>query len=604
MRINRQTLAGLAKEIIGRDPGGDAVADTVSRLESIIAWVRSVDETRLRGRAPAAVLDLTHPAWHTPLQHEPAWKTVRPTGRGTGYGAPPMATPQDRGTGDDPVASGAPRGPSADRRGFADLPPKGIPATGGLADRTAAELAALIRQGEVSPVEVVRAALERIESLNGELNAFLTITADAALDAAREAERAVASGRDLGPLHGVPVGVKDIIETAGVRTTCGSKLLRDHIPERDAAVVRRLKEAGAIVVGKTNTHEFAFGPTTVNPHYGPCRNPYNPACVSGGSSGGSAVAVATGMVPLALGTDTGGSVRIPAACCGIVGLKPTYGLVSKAGIFPLSWSLDHPGPLAGTAGDAALALAVLAGPDPDDPATVAGRSGPQDYTAAVRRAGDGLGGMVVGVPEGWLEYRVHPAVAAAVEEAVRRLEALGAEVRPVDFPGADAMLLANRLIILAEAAAYHLPTLRSRPEEYGPDVRARLELGQYLPAADYLAGQRLRGELCQAVAAVMREVDLIVTPSLPVTAPYIGQDYLQWADGRETVPDALIRFPAPFNVTGQPAASVPCGLAAGPAGMPVGIQVVGRWFEEGTVLRAAAALAQGGDLRQSLSTGV
>jgi aspartyl-tRNA(Asn)/glutamyl-tRNA(Gln) amidotransferase subunit A len=455
---------------------------------------------------------------------------------------------------------------------------------------TAAEIARRIRLREVSPVEAVEAALARISELNDELRAFITVTAGDALQAAREAEKALISGCDVGPLHGVPVAIKDIIETAGVRTTCGSRILRDYVPAEDATVVRLLKRAGAIMVGKTNTHEFAFGPTTVNPHYGACRNPHNPACVSGGSSGGSAVAAATGMVPLAVGTDTGGSIRIPAACCGIFGIKPTYGLVSKAGIFPLSWSLDHPGPLARTAEDAALALTVMAGPDPRDPATVTGRS-PDDYLASVERAQEGLRGLAVGIPEGWLECRVEPGVAGAVNRAVSALEGLGASVRPVGFPAADPMMLANRLIVLAEAAAYHMPTLRARPEDYGADVRVRLELGQYLMAIDYLAGQRLRAELCQAAADAMRGVDLIVTPGLPVAAPYIGQDHVDWADGRETVPDALIRFPAPFNITGQPAACVPCGFSAG---RPVALQIVGRWFEEGTVLRAAAALQAAG----------
>lgn len=588
--VDPKTLERLAREILGREPGDEHVKESVGRLESILSWVRGVDEARLRNTGPAGVLNTGHPAWHEPAPASPAWETVVPTGRGSGYGSPPGQQ-----------AGGAPASTSqGDERARKDRQPVGVPIPDGVLALSMAEVARRIRAGEVSPVEVVEAALRRIGELNPEVNGFITVTAENAMREARAAAEALARGRggseEVGPLHGVPVAIKDIMETAGVRTTCGSRILADYVPEADATVVRRLKAAGAIVVGKTNTHEFAFGPTNVNPHYGACHNPHNPACVSGGSSGGSAAAVVTGQAYLGMGTDTGGSIRIPAACCGVVGLKPTYGLVSKAGIFPLSWSLDHPGPLVRTAEDAALALSVLAGPDSRDPSTVgsaAAGDGPEgrDYLGALERGGDGLRGVRVGVPRGWLEKRVDPAVTAAVREAIGRLEDRGAAVREIEFPDADPMMLANRLIILAEAAAYHMPWLRTRAGEYGADVRARLELGQYLMAVDYLAGQRLRAELCQTLAGLMRDVDIIVTPALPVPAPHIGQDHVRWSDGTETVPDALIRFAAPFNVTGQPAASVPCGMGGG---LPLGVQLVGRWFDERTVLRAAAALAPQG----------
>jgi aspartyl-tRNA(Asn)/glutamyl-tRNA(Gln) amidotransferase subunit A len=602
--VDPKTLELLAKEILRRDPGDSQITESVGRLESILSWVRGVDEARLRETGPAGLLNTGHPAWRGPAPEHPAWETVVPTGRGSGYGSPPQQQQQ----------AGAARPDEGGAR--TDRQPAGVPIPDGVLALSLTEVARRIRAGEVSPVEVVGAALRRIEQLSPELNAFITVTAETAMREAHEAAGALIRerrsgggvGDAIGPLHGVPVAIKDIMETAGVRTTCGSRILAEYVPASDATVVRRLKAAGAIVVGKTNTHEFAFGPTNVNPHYGPCRNPHNPARVSGGSSGGSAAAVVSGQAYLGMGTDTGGSIRIPAACCGVVGLKPTYGLVSKAGIFPLSWSLDHPGPLVRTAEDAALVLSVLAGPDPLDPSTAvagaaAGAPGHAgtDYLGALQQGrgpgcggeygcgpgGPGLRGVTVGVPRGWLEKRVDPAVTAAVREAISRLEDCGAAVREIDFPGADPMMLANRLIILAEAAAYHMPWLRTRADEYGADVRARLELGQYLMAVDYLAGQRLRAELCQTVAGVMREVDLVVTPALPVPAPYIGQDHLRWPDGLETVPDALIRFAAPFNVTGQPAASVPYGTSDG---LPVGVQIVGRWFEETTVLRAASAL--------------
>ncbi len=332
MRLDKDLLQTIARDMLNRDVPADVASDTVDRLETVLAWVNGMDEGRLGAAGPAGLLDLTRPGWRVDAPANPAYATVRPTGRGSGYGAPPGIPAQ---------GAEAPAGTQA--AGHADRAPAGVPLPDGPLGVEATTLAAMIRRGEVSSREVVKATLERIAELNPVLNAYLTVIGPQALGQAEEADRATARGDLSGPLHGVPVAVKDIIETAGVRTTCGSKILADYVPERDATVVRKLREAGAIVVGKTNTHEFAFGPTTVNPHYGACRNPHNPACVSGGSSGGSAVAVATGQAHLALGPDTGGSIRIPAACCGVIGIKPTYGRVSKAGIFPLSWSLDHPG---------------------------------------------------------------------------------------------------------------------------------------------------------------------------------------------------------------------------------------------------------------------
>ena len=462
------------------------------------------------------------------------------------------------------------------------------------------EAAARVRNRQVSPVDLVQAALDRITDLNPKNSAFITITGDQALEQAHRAQEAIAHGRagSLGPLAGVPIGVKDIIRTAGVRTTCGSRLLAEYIPDEDAAVVQRLRSAGAIMVGKTNTHEFAFGATGVNPNYGAARNPNDPNRVSGGSSSGSAVAVTTGMVFGALGTDTGGSIRIPAAACGAVGLKPTYGRVSKRGVFPLSWSLDHAGPIARTVRDAALLLQVLAGPDPLDPSTAA-RPVP-DYSKALDRAAtDGLKGLKVGVPHAWLTTRLQPGVRARYEGALKALAGLGAEVVEADYPPADPMMLANRLLALTEAAAYHAPFLAdpAKARLYGADVRARLEMGQYIMARDYILGQRLRGEIAWVVAKTMAQVDVLAMPTLPVVAPLIGQDFVDWPEGagqgeaaapaREAVPDALIRFTAPINVTGQPTISVPCGFAE--PGLPVGLQIVGRAFDEETVLRVAAA---------------
>lgn len=590
--MDKDLLAAIAAGFLGRDVEDEIVRDTAGRLHTVLRWVRGVDPDRLRSSQPAGALNLLHGGWRLPGPAEPAYATVRPTGAGTGYGAPPghgaaKTTPEQSDRGHDAGAAAIGRPP--DNEGpFTDRPSLGVVAgQGGLAGMPAVEVAAGFRRREWSPVEVIEATLDRIGALDSELGTFITVMADSARADAAAAQRALMAGEPTGLLCGIPVAVKDIIETAGVRTTCGSRILRDHVPSRDATVVRRLRQAGAVIVGKTNTHEFAFGPTTINPHYGPCRNPHNPSRVSGGSSGGSAAAVASGQAALALGTDTGGSIRIPAAACGIVGLKPTYGRVSKAGVFPLSWSLDHVGPLARTVADAALLLTVLAGPDAEDHSTLSGAP-TDDWVAAAGRTDGGLRGLRVGLPKGWEDYRVSDAMRGRLGAVARRMEHLGAEVREIEFPAADAMMLANRLLILAESAAYHLPWLFTRPGDYGADVRARLELGQYLLASDYLIGHRLRTELTQAVAGIMREVDLVVTASLPAGAPYIGQHHFVWADGLESVPDGLIRFPAPFNVTGQPALTLPCG--SDDDGLPLGVQIVGRAFEEATVLRAAAVL--------------
>jgi len=578
MTLEAKTLQSIARDMLGREVAPEVAADTVSRLETMLAWVNGADDSRFGTAGPAGLLDLTRAGWHAPSVAPAVHATVTPTGRGSGYGAPP---------------SGAIQGSVAAAR-FADEPPVGIPIPAGPLQMGAADLAAAISNRAVTASEAVEAALARIADLDPALNAFITVTGEDARAAAAAADHAVRRGDVLGPLHGVPVAIKDIIETAGVRTTCGSKILADYVPAVDATVVQRLKTAGAIVIGKTNTHEFAFGPTTVNPHYGACHNPYNPACVSGGSSGGSAVAVATGMAPLAMGTDTGGSVRIPAACCGLVGLKPTYGRVSKAGVFPLSWSLDHPGPIARSVLDVALALSVLAGHDVADPSTVA-TAPADDWVGAARTPGN-LSGLKAGIPRDWDTYRITDGVRAGFAQAIEVLRDLGVRVETIEFPTADAMLLANRLLILPEAAAYHLPTLRARPDDYGADVRVRLELGQYMLASHYLTGQRLRAELCRSVAAVMQQVDVILTPALALAAPYIGQTEHVWDDGAETIPDALIRCPAPFNITGQPALVVPCGQDDG---RPVGIQIVGRAFAEATVLRVGAALEAAMTARQA-----
>jgi aspartyl-tRNA(Asn)/glutamyl-tRNA(Gln) amidotransferase subunit A len=440
------------------------------------------------------------------------------------------------------------------------------------------EVARLLKRRSVSPVEVTRAILDRIAAVSPRLNAFRTITADEALAAARRAERAIRAGRYKGPLHGIPVSVKDLIQTAGIRTTCGSRILADWIPDADATLIRLLRGAGAILIGKTHLHEFAYGPTNLNPHYGPARNPWDPGRMTGGSSGGSGIAVATGCSYVSIGTDTGGSVRIPAALCGVVGLKPTYGRISRAGIFPLSWSLDHAGPLTRTVADAAITLQALAGFDPADPG-----SSRQPVPNFSRGLTAGVKGLRLGVPKEFFWDEVDPEVAGAVRKAVAVLAGLGGSVREVHWPMAAEARALSFLIIEAEAFSVHERWLKERPEDYGPDVRQRLAQGATILAADYLRAQRLRRRFIESLDAVFKACDVLLTPTMPVAAPRLEETTLHWPSQTESVTAALARLTRPFNLTGTPALSVPCGFTAG--GLPIGLQIAGRTFDEATVLR-------------------
>ncbi len=432
-----------------------------------------------------------------------------------------------------------------------------------------------LRAAECSPVELAERVLREIEADNAATHVFITIDREGALAAARAAAAELRRGYDRGPLHGIPVAIKDIVETAGLATTGGSRLRARHVPVRDAFVVARLRQAGAVIVGKANTHEFAAGGTGENPHYGTARNPWDGGRVPGGSSSGSAVAVATGLVAGALGTDTGGSVRIPAHCCGIVALKPTYGRVSRAGVFPLAWSLDHVGPMTATVGDAAALLGAIAGQDPEDATT-----SPLPVPDFGARLGEGpsLRGTRIGIPEGWLDAAVQPGVKAAFERALRALQSLGAELHACTLPPPGELAPVNRAIAFAEGTAYHWADLNERGELYGPDVRARKEAGRLVSGVQYLQAQRLRAQLCRQVGALLRErADVIATPTLPIVAPRLGEG------------GDVIRFTAWVNLLGLPAVSVPCGLADG---LPVGLQLIGRAFREGPLLRVAAAYEQ------------
>jgi len=458
---------------------------------------------------------------------------------------------------------------------------------------TLAGAARRIRSGQLSPVDLTERVLERIERLNPKTNAFIRVTGDSALAAAREVERTLAKGKEAGPLAGVPISLKDLFDTAGVPTTAGSRVFAGRIPPTDAAVVAKLKAAGAVIVGKTNLHEFAYGVTSVNPHYGPVRNPWDPERISGGSSGGSAVSVALAMALGSVGTDTGGSIRIPSALSGTVGLKPTYGRVSGTGVLPLAWSFDTFGPITRTVEDAALMLEVIAGFDVSDPRTEwAPASG---YVS--EHLEDGVRGLRFGVPRNAFD-RTDPEVASLVRAALGRLESLGAALVDVDLAGQERHEPVFRDMAGFEVLAFHEDYLAQTPEAYGPDTRARIERGRQVAPRDYLAARRERMRLQNELHECFEEVDLVALPTLPLTAPRIGEDPVAIGDLTEPVLSALTRNNRLFSVTGVPAISVPCGLTS--SGLPVGLQIAGRMFDETRVLRAAWAYEQDAEWERRL----
>lgn len=441
-----------------------------------------------------------------------------------------------------------------------------------LGELTAAGAARAIRERRLSAVELTDALLGRIERLDGRLKSFITVTADEARAAAHAAD---AGHSPDGPLRGVPLALKDLYDTAGVRTTGGSRILAERVPGRDATVTARLRAAGAVFLGKLNMHEFAYGVSNSNPHWGICRNPWDEERIPGGSSGGSGAAVAAGLCLGSLGSDTGGSIRIPASLCGITGLKPTYGLVSRAGVLPLAWSLDHVGPMARTVEDCALLLSVIAGPDAADPASAHVAAG--DYLAELEA---GVRGLRIGLPRRYFFEEVDPAVAEAVEAAATLLAREGATVQDVEIEEIELAPIAGSPIIQAEASAYHRRWLRERPEDYGDDVRLRLTTGALLPATAYVDAQRLRGRVREHFRRTLTEVDLLLAPATPVTAPLINEFT---ADVRAN----LTRFTFPLNVAGLPTLALPCGFDS--AGLPIGMQLTGRPFEDALVLRAGRA---------------
>src|SRR5271157_2614290 len=440
----------------------------------------------------------------------------------------------------------------------------------------------LIRRGELSPRALAQACLGQIEHLNPRLNAFLTVIPESALQQAEQAEMLLGrspANLDKLELLGIPLALKDLIETAGIRTTAGSLFFKDYIPGEDARVVLKLKQSAAVLLGKTNTHEIALGVTTNNPHFGPCRNPWNPARIPGGSSGGSAVAVATGMCLGALGTDTGGSIRIPAALCGVVGLKPTYGRVSLRGVIPLSWNLDHIGPIARTVEDAARLFTAIAGFDPHDPVSEELPVG--DCLSGLH--GD-IRGLRVALASGDYVEAADPEVSAALIEAGRTFKQLGTVLEKVEIPWLEAAAGANRQMTQADASAYHRQRLAEHPEWFGEDVRERLRAGAALTAPEYSLVRRTQSELKRALEGLFEKYDILILPTTPIPAPEI--------DGTQAIEAArqLTRFTAPFNLTGVPALTVPCGSTQ--SGLPIGLQIVSKPWAEAKLLQAGQAFEQ------------
>ncbi|MGE5223427.1 MAG: amidase [Omnitrophica WOR_2 bacterium] len=454
-----------------------------------------------------------------------------------------------------------------------------------LADLTLAEAAQLIAQRQVSCLELTRACLEKIERWDSLLNCFITLTAEQALERARQADSEIEQEVYRGPLHGIPLALKDLYDVAGVRTTAGSKFFMENVPQADAAVVEKLKQAGAVLLGKLNMHEIALGVTNNNPHFGPCKNPWDPERITGGSSGGSAAALAAGFCLGSLGSDTGGSIRIPASLCGVVGLKPTYGRASLRGVIPLSWNLDHAGPMATRVLDAAILLQAIAGYDPADPGS-ANRL-PDDYLASIK---EGVTGWRVALASGEFFEKADEAILSAVHAAAAVFRDLGAEVIPTELPGVRLAAQHNGLMVTADAAAFHQERLQARPQDFGADVLERLQGGAAATSTEYSLARRMQQTLRRDFESFFSQHDLLLTPTTPIAAPL--------RQGENAVDRArlLTRFTAPFNFTGLPALSLPCGFTA--EGLPVGLQIVAGPWMEARALRAGYAYEQATDWHQ------
>lgn len=449
-------------------------------------------------------------------------------------------------------------------------------------DFDVATLSEKLRAKELSPVEATEAYLDRIAATEEKLHAYITVTADQARAAAKKAEAEISAGKWRGPFHGIPVALKDLLYTKGIRTTGGSKILADFTPGFDATVWTRLEAAGAVLLGKLNLHEFAYGITSSNPHWGFVRNPYSLDRIPGGSSGGSAAAIVARSAAATIGSDTGGSIRIPAAMCGCVGMKPTYSRVSRHGVIPLSWTLDHVGPITRTVRDAALMLGVIAGHDPND--STSSHEPVSDYTSALDA---GMKGTRVGVIRE-LTDGVSQQVSSSFDAALKQLTRLGAVVEEVSVPSFAMGTLVDAVVIYAEALDYHERWMRERPGDYGEDVRRLLEAGMLVTGVAYVRAQRARARMVAEAMAAHANHDVLVAPTSAVPAlPITGEGLFEDA-GQESDPVRdVLRFTAPLDCTGQPTLAIPTGLSDD--GLPLSMQIVGKPLDEVTVFRVAAA---------------
>ncbi len=446
---------------------------------------------------------------------------------------------------------------------------------------TISEAAERIRHRELSPTALLEAHLDRIGRLQPALNAFITLTVEQARTQAEAAEIAVARGEYLGALHGIPIALKDLYKTAGIRTTLGSRFFADYVPSEDAFVVQKLRQAGAVIVGKTNLHEIALGVTNDNPHYGTCRNPWDTSRSPGGSSGGSGAALAAGLCMGALGSDTRGSIRIPASLCGVVGLKPSYGRISVRGVMPLAWPLDHVGPMARSVRDTALLLNALSGNDPEDPFMVETRM--EDFTAELGQPISGW--RVAAAGDEFLGDDVAIDILAAYDNAIQALRQLGVHVETVGLGFLTEARSASQAITQTEAAVFHSERFAEHPEHFGSDVRRRLEMGRANSAADYACARRAQVILFHQLRELFRQYDLILTPTTPITAPHFDD-----VEEMDRARASLSRYTSPFNLTGVPALSLHCDFST--AGLPIGVQLIAPMWQETRLLRAAYALEQ------------
>ncbi|MFQ6111042.1 MAG: amidase [Nitrospinota bacterium] len=436
---------------------------------------------------------------------------------------------------------------------------------------------------EISPVEVTEALIRRIETYGPKLKSFITLDAEGALAEARQAEEEILKGNYRGPLHGIPLAYKDLFATKGLKTTSGSKIFKDHVPTEDSTVVARLRQAGAVCLGKLNMSEFAFGATGHNSHYGNCRNPWAMEHVAGGSSSGSGNAVAAGLVMGALGSDTGGSVRMPSCACGIVGLKPTYGRLSRRGVTPLSWSLDHVGPMTRCVEDSAIMLKAMAGRDPLDPTT--SDLPVPDYPSAL--TGE-IRGLRLGVPSNYFFEAIDPEVKDCVRKAISSLERLGARVEEVTYPHPQESVMHGLVIMMAESASVHSRLLKDRASDYDPRARALLTAGLYVTATDYLQALRVRARIARdVVREVFGRVEVLLAPTLPIPAPRLDTSQVTLGGEKQEVQWVMPKLTRLSNMVGNPSVTVPCGLSS--KGLPIGLQVMGRRFDEANMLRVAHA---------------